>query len=186
MQSRTPQPEHGGHHRARRARSLVLIGAIASAIVAYLIAATAVAQGSSSKVHHAATSQGTKTWNGRNGAEFADQTGCPSSGGAYWLFILTPGGNKLASGTLAVTFTSGASTVSTGYFPGKGSGSLHFDVNSAHPDAIKSAVATFSYTGSSPNRIVLTISHASCTAGNSSSVPVTQPATQPVTGASTA
>jgi hypothetical protein len=186
MQSHSPKARNDGRRGTHRVRAVVLLAAICSAVVAYLMAATAVAATSTTKVHTAATSQGTRTWNGRNGAEFADQTRCPSAGGAYWLFILTPGGTKLASGTLLVTFKSGATETSTGYFPGNGNGSLHFDVTSAHPDAIKSAVASFRYTGSSTDKIVLTISHASCTAGGgSSSVPVTQPATSPVTGSST-
>jgi hypothetical protein len=188
MQFRTSKHQNENDRRPRRVRSFVLLAAIGSAVVAYLIAATAVAAGSPRTVQKGATSHATKTWNGRNGAEYADQTRCPSTGGAYWLFILTPGGNKLASGTLSVTFKSGAGEVSTGYFPGNGNGSLHFDVTSAHPDAIKSAVASFAYTGSSPNRIVLTISHAYCTGGgssSSSSAPVTQPVTQPVTGTNT-
>ena len=112
--SKTPRRADRG---PRRIRSFVLFAAIGSAIVAYLIAATAVAATSKSKVHTAAGQTQTKTWNHKNGAEYADQTGCPSSGGAYWLFILTPGGGKITSGTLDVTFTSGGPTSSTGYHP---------------------------------------------------------------------
>jgi hypothetical protein len=187
MQPDTSKTPKRADRRPRRIRSLVLLAAIGSAVIAYLIAATAVAATSKTKVHTAAGQTETKTWNGKNGAGYADQTSCPSSGGAYWLFILTPGGGRITSGTLDVTFKSGATTTSTGYHPGKGSGAMHFDVTSTQPDAIKSATATFTYVGGSVSRVVLTISHAYCApgSGGSSSVPVTQPASTPVTGSST-
>lgn len=183
MRQEARKSQHDADRRPNRARSFVLLAAIGSAVIAYLIAATTVAAASKTAVHTAAGKTYTKTWNGKNGAGYANQTSCPSSGGAYWLFILTPGGGKITSGSLDVTFTSGAATTSTGYHPGKGMGAMHFDVTSSHPDAIKSAVATFTYVGGSPAKVVLTISHAYCTpgSGGSSSVPATQPVTQPVT-----
>jgi hypothetical protein len=178
MKSRNDKTEAGGQ-RPRRFRRVVLVAAAAAALAAYLVSATVAAQGRptvSSKPAGAASA--TVTWDGKRGGEYADQTGCGANG-AYWLWILTPGGNKLASASLTVYFADGSQTSADGYFPGGGDGSLHFDVTYPEGEAVASASALVDYTGSKLDKMVLTISHAYCTSGAPSTSVPTPGSTQP-------
>jgi hypothetical protein len=137
---------------------------------AYLLADTPSAAGKPTGGGGGTTTTTTMPWNGKNGLGAADRTGCKPTQGAYWLWILTPGGGKadVVSATLTVQLANSGSVTATGYHQGKGDGSLHFDINSLVPDKVVSASVTFTYTGTLGN-IVLTISHSFCTGGASSS-----------------
>jgi hypothetical protein len=117
----------------------------------------------------ATTTTTTKQWNGKNGLELADQTGCDPTQGAYWHWILTAGGQTdVVSATLTVQLATSGDVVAPGYRNGGDNGAVHFDVNSSAPDKVVSASVTFTYTGTL-GKVVLTISHATCTDGGSSS-----------------
>jgi len=84
----------------------------------------------------------------------------------HW--ILTVGGNvTLLTGTLHVQYADGTSGDYSGYFPGGGSGAMHFD--STGDAKVTSASADFTYAGN-PGNQVLTISHSTCNEGTTTTV----------------
>jgi len=163
-----------GTHRvpqARRASIGMFVVALLASGFAYVLADSQPAVGKpTGGGGGTTTSTATLAWNGKNGANLADQTGCDPTQGAYWHWILTSGGKAtVVAATLTVNLQHSGSIVATGYRPGGGTnGAMHFDVNSSVPDKVVSASVTFDYTGTLGN-VVLTISHAFCTDGTSSS-----------------
>lgn len=116
----------------------------------------------------ASTGGSTLTWTG-NGSANANP-GCASGQTANWHWILTPGGtNTLVSGTLYVTYKSGATTTSNGTVKSGGNGAMHFYPSLPADDTVVSAYVNYTYNGDGKGNFVLTISDSSCTPGSGDS-----------------
>ncbi|KAA9396552.1 hypothetical protein Har1130_18045 [Haloarcula sp. CBA1130] len=94
------------------------------------------------------------------GSEHAKQD-CPDGEDSYWHWVLTRGGpTPLQDGAkLTVTFEGGLEETFNGYFPGAGSGSVHFETSRDGSNEVQGAEVSFEGGGDHP---LLVLNHGTC------------------------